>query len=90
MCGDGVCTPEEVESCPQDCGTPGGSDAGVTGNRLDAGLVVIDAGSSGVDAGSGGALNCNDPTVILDCEECILGTCTGGTTFSACEVCLGI
>jgi hypothetical protein len=90
VCGDGVCTPQEIETCPQDCGSQGsGSGTGSGSSQLDAGVqVTVDAGSG---SGSGsGSLNCNNPVVIFECEACVIGDCSGGTTVAACDVCLGI
>jgi hypothetical protein len=87
-CGDGVCTPQKVQSCPQDCGRRGSQ-------QIDAGSAFLDSGSgsqhldaSVVDAGSGG-LVCNDPTVIAACALCLVGGPCNGVTVAQCQACLG-
>jgi hypothetical protein len=83
-CGDGICAASEIDTCPQDCGTPG------SGAVVDAGSGLgIDAGSAlGVDAGSGSGLDCSSETVIEDCVVCLaINAC--GSNEAACETCLG-
>jgi hypothetical protein len=77
-CGDGICSPSEVDTCPVDCGN----------HAVDAG-VPVDAFVVPPDAGSGGPLDCSDPNTLLSCFECVELQMCVGVDASDCETCLG-
>jgi hypothetical protein len=95
MCGDGECSADEVNSCPQDCGNPVGSGSGSGSAKCgdfvcqgppngteDATNCPQDCGSgSGSGNGSGCGVDCNDPNTLLGC---FLGTCTDATLCATC------
>lgn len=97
VCGDGVCDPSEITSCPKDCGSGSGScgDGVCESNESPATCpedchVAADAGMVTIDAGSG-ALDCNSDEVAAECVLCLLDdVCEGDITVAACEVCAGI
>jgi len=97
-CGDGVCSPSEVNSCPQDCGGGSNNNANaVCGNGVcetskgeTAQSCPSDCAGSGSNTGSNGSGNGMCPADPTDCLNCILGqgTCPNGLDMNGCVQCL--
>jgi hypothetical protein len=98
VCGDGVCSSSEINTCTPDCGG-GGPPQPVCGNHIcepgetaascptDCNVIPPD-GPPGTDAGPGGPLDCSDPNVIAACLFCVAGVgCSGpGINVTDCTV----
>ncbi|HEX4451524.1 MAG TPA: hypothetical protein VH143_11670 [Kofleriaceae bacterium] len=90
-CGDGVCDVSEVDTCPGDCGTRGGTGSGSnptnpcnndgvceSANGETPQNCPNDCSSTGSGSGSGSDTDeCDDPNFEAACETCILSTITG-------------
>jgi hypothetical protein len=98
-CGDGICEPAEVNTCPQDCGMSMACNHDGICNDGETNTSCPDdcggmpgSGSSGSGSGSGGgsgALNCTDQNTLIGCLACLaINVCTPPINATDCTTCI--
>jgi len=92
VCGNGQCETtkgESATSCPSDCGGGGSNAQPVCGNgQCETGETSATCPSD-CGGGGSGALDCNDPNVLLACITCLGGGGCVNVDMAGCTTCLG-
>jgi hypothetical protein len=88
VCGDGMCSSSEVNSCQADCGG-GGATNPVCGDGSCTGTETANSCPSDCTSGNPGGSGSNAacPADLLECIGCFIGTCPAGHTQDSCIAC---